>query len=163
MFITVTANNSNTTSSSRRAQTPAGSKLIFQLHYTPNGIEQQDRSYVGFVYAKANEVTRIFGRGLREIGEIPAGDRTYLAQVVSTRTGMSQPDAEKRVSQVIEQARSAADAARSAAAKLSLWLTAAMLVGAFSASLAAIEGGQLRDGTWKGVIGTSKYRAHSAV
>ncbi len=36
---------------------PAGSKLIFQLHYTPNGIEQQDRSYVGFVYAKASEVT----------------------------------------------------------------------------------------------------------
>jgi hypothetical protein len=109
------------------------------------------------------EVTRIFIRGLRESGEIPAGDRTYLAQVVSTRTGMSQPDAEKRVSQVIEQARSAADAARSAAAKLSLWLTAAMLAGAFSASLAAIEGGQLRDGTWKGVIGTSKYRAHSPV
>ena len=72
---------------------------------------------------------------------------------------MSQPDAEKRVSEVIEQARSAADAARRAAAKLSLWLTPAMLIGAFSASLAAIEGGQLRDGTWKGVIGTSRYQA----
>jgi hypothetical protein len=109
------------------------------------------------------EITRVFIRGLREGGEIPAGDRTYLAQVVSTRTGMSQPDAEKRVSEVIEQARSAADQARSGAAKLSLWLTAAMLIGAFSASLAAIEGGQLRDGTWKGVIGGSKYRGHSAV
>ena len=109
------------------------------------------------------EITRVFIRGLREGGEIPAGDRTYLAQVVSTRTGMSQPDAEKRVSEVIDQARSAADQARSGAAKLSLWLTAAMLIGAFSASLAAIEGGQLRDGTWKGVIGGSKYRGHSAV
>lgn len=105
------------------------------------------------------ETTRIFARGLQEGGEIPAADRSYLAQIVATRTGMSQPDAEKRVSEVIEQARSAADQARSAAAKLSLWLTAAMLIGAFSASLAAIEGGQLRDGTWKGVIGTSKYRA----
>ena len=76
---------------------------------------------------------------------------------------MSQSDAEKRVSEVIEQTRSAADEARRAAAKLSLWLTAAMLIGAFSASLAAIEGGQLRDGTWKGVIGASKYRAQSAV
>ena len=105
------------------------------------------------------EVTRILARGLRDGGELPAADRTYLAQVVATRTGMSQPDADKRVSEVIEQARSAADEARRAAAKLSLWLAAAMLIGAFSASLAAIEGGQLRDGTWKGVIGTSKYRA----
>lgn len=35
----------------------AGSKLIFQVHYTPNGTEQQDRSYVGFVYADPNEIT----------------------------------------------------------------------------------------------------------
>jgi len=35
----------------------AGSKLIFQNHYTPNGTEQQDRSYVGFVYADPEEVT----------------------------------------------------------------------------------------------------------
>jgi hypothetical protein len=85
-------------------------------------------------------------RGSREGGEPPAPDRTYLAQVVATRTGISQPDAEKWVSEVIEQARSAADEARRAAAKLSLWLTAAVLIGAFSASLAPIEGGQLRDG-----------------
>jgi hypothetical protein len=105
------------------------------------------------------EITRILARGLGEGGELPAADRAYLAQVVAARTGMSQPDAEKRVSEVIEQARSAADEARRAAAKLSLWLTGAMLIGAFSASLAAIEGGQLRDGTWKGVIGTSRYQA----
>lgn len=35
----------------------AGSKLIFQNHYTPNGTEQTDRSYVGFVYADPSEVT----------------------------------------------------------------------------------------------------------
>jgi len=98
-------------------------------------------------------------RGLREGGEIPASDRSYLAQMVAARTGMGQPEAEKNVSDVITQVRAAADEARSAAAKLSLWLTAAMLVGAFSAALAAIEGGQLRDGTWKGVIGARKYRA----
>jgi len=47
------------------------------------------------------------------------------------------------------RAKTALDKARSAAAKFALWLAAAMLVGAFSASLAAIEGGQLRDGTRK--------------
>ncbi len=36
---------------------PAGCKLVFQNHYTPNGKEQQDRSYVGFVYADPAEVT----------------------------------------------------------------------------------------------------------
>lgn len=36
---------------------PAGSKLIFQVHYTPNGVAQEDRSYVGFKYADPKDVT----------------------------------------------------------------------------------------------------------
>ncbi|HEX4375680.1 MAG TPA: hypothetical protein VHZ99_00855 [Steroidobacteraceae bacterium] len=39
--------------------------------------------------------------------------------------------------------------ARKAAAHFALWLKASLFAGAFSASLAAIEGGGLRDGTWK--------------
>ena len=31
---------------------PAGSKLVFQMHYTPNGKAQKDRSSVGLVFAK---------------------------------------------------------------------------------------------------------------
>ena len=46
---------------------------------------------------------------------------------------------------VANQAKSDLDKARSAAAKLALWFTAALLAGALAASLAAIEGGQLRD------------------
>lgn len=34
----------------------AGSKLIFQMHYTPVGSEQEDLSYVGFVYANKEDV-----------------------------------------------------------------------------------------------------------
>ena len=30
---------------------PAGSKLVFQMHYTPNGTEQTDQSEVGLVFA----------------------------------------------------------------------------------------------------------------
>ena len=71
-----------------------------------------------------------------------------MAQVVAARTGLSQADAEKRVNDVIAQAKAAADDARKGAAKLSLWLTAALLFGAFAASLAAVEGGSLRDGIW---------------
>lgn len=68
--------------------------------------------------------------------------------MVAAQTGMSQADAEKRVDDVIAQAKTAADQARRGAAKLAFWLTAALLFGAFAASLAAVEGGQLRDGTW---------------
>lgn len=32
---------------------PKGSKLVFQLHYTPNGRAQKDKSYIGLIFAKA--------------------------------------------------------------------------------------------------------------
>jgi len=84
------------------------------------------------------EITRILTSGLRS-GDVPAPDRTYVVQVVAARTGLSQADADKRVSDVINQAKTGLDNARKAAAKLSLWLTASLLIGAFSASLATIE------------------------
>jgi peroxiredoxin len=31
---------------------PAGSKLVFEVHYTPNGTEQTDRSAIGLIFAK---------------------------------------------------------------------------------------------------------------
>jgi peroxiredoxin len=37
---------------------PAGSKIAFQLHYTPNGKEQQDQSYIGFVFADPKTVKK---------------------------------------------------------------------------------------------------------
>jgi hypothetical protein len=86
----------------------------------------------------------------RESGDLSAADRTYVARLVAARTGLSQADAEKRVAEVITEAKQGLDKARKAAAQLSLWLTAALLLGAFAASLAAVEGGQLRDGTWNG-------------
>lgn len=36
---------------------PKGSKLIFQIHYTPNGVAGEDRTRVGFNFAKADEIT----------------------------------------------------------------------------------------------------------
>ena len=35
---------------------PAGSKLVFQMHYTPNGAAQQDRSYLGVKFADPKTV-----------------------------------------------------------------------------------------------------------
>ena len=98
------------------------------------------------------EIARILTNGLRD-GEVSAPDRTYMAQVVAVRTGLSQVDADKRVSEVINQAKTALDNARKAAAKLSLWLTASLLIGAFFASLAATERGYVRDNWNPGLTG----------
>jgi hypothetical protein len=94
------------------------------------------------------EVQRLWSASFQDNQDLSTTDKIYVAQVVAARTGMSQADAEKRVNDVITEAKSAADDARKGAAKLSFWLTAAMLFGAFAASLAAVEGGSLRDGTW---------------
>jgi hypothetical protein len=94
------------------------------------------------------EVLRLWASSFHDNQDLSAPDKAYVARLVSARTGLSQADAEKRVNDVIVEAKSAADDARKGAAKLSFWLTAAMLFGALAASLAAIEGGTLRDGTW---------------
>ena len=95
------------------------------------------------------EVVRLFTRSFRNGGELNGADRDYAAKVVAARTGLSQQDAEKRVNDVVTQIKADADAARKATAALAFWITASLLLGAFCASLAATEGGGLRDGTWK--------------
>jgi hypothetical protein len=94
---------------------------------------------------------RILLNGLRN-GDVPAPDKTYLAQLVAARTGLSQADAAKRVDEVIAQenaaeakARQIADAARKAGSYLSIFTALSMLVGAFIACVAAALGGQQRD------------------
>jgi hypothetical protein len=105
---------------------------------TPNSNPAQSRA----------EILRLWTASFQSNQDLSATDKTYVTQVVAARTGMSQADAEKRVNDVIVEAKIAADDARKGSAKLSFWLTAAMLFGAFAASLAAVEGGSLRDGTW---------------
>ena len=64
---------------------PAGSDLIFQVHYTPNGTEAKDKSYVGFVFAKQTPANEIVTRPVMN-GRfvIPPGDPNY--QVESSYT-----------------------------------------------------------------------------
>jgi hypothetical protein len=94
------------------------------------------------------EVARLWTSDFREHKDLTTPDKAYVAQLIAARIGLSQADAEKRVNNVVVEAKADADATRRGAAKLSFWLTAAMLFGAFAASLAAVEGGSLRDGTW---------------
>jgi hypothetical protein len=103
-----------------------------------------------------NEILRLWTTDFANNQDLDPSDKAYVAQVVAVRTGLSQADAEKRVNDVVTQAKAAIDKARRGAAKLSFWLTAAMLFGAFAACLAAAEGGALRDGTWNDRILTPR-------
>ncbi len=98
--------------------------------------------------ATRGELLRIIGSATRKDGDVSAEDRSYAARVIAAHTGMSQPDAEQRVNQTMAQAKDAADKARRAAAKFSLWIAISLLAGAFAGSLAAAEGGKLRNARW---------------
>jgi hypothetical protein len=106
------------------------------------------------------EVGLIFSRSLAQPDGISAADRTYLAQIVANRTGMNPAEAQARVTEVVNSAKAALDEARKFAAAMAGWLTLAMFVGAFAAAAAAVEGGQLRDGRWRGVIFAKGYRTN---
>jgi len=93
---------------------------------------------------RRGEIGLIFANSLRQGGMTPA-DKTYLAQVVSARTGLIEPEAEKKVDEVYAQAQLAADNARKGIAHSMYWTFLALLVGAFSASFAATIGGRQRD------------------
>jgi len=91
-----------------------------------------------------SEAALIFANGLRR-GNLPSADKNYLVDLVAAKAGVSEPEADKRVSSVFVDAQQAADTTRKALAHLSLWLFAALLIGAFSASYAATIGGRQRD------------------
>lgn len=94
------------------------------------------------------ELRRILSPALQKGGDVSPADRIYVGKVVAARTGLSQAEADARVSEVIARAKKAADDARRAAASLALWLTASLLAGALASMLAAVEGGLLRDSKW---------------
>ena len=105
--------------------------------------------------ASPAEVTRIFMNSLRS-GALPADDVRYVGQLVAQRTGLSQQDAEKRVTDIYTgmqaklreaevAAKDAADKARKASSYAALWLFISLLIGAFVASWAATFGGRHRD------------------
>jgi hypothetical protein len=85
-------------------------------------------------------------------GSVPDADRTYLANLIVAKTGLSQADAQMRVDEWVSmgikaeaRAKATADAARKAASQASIYTALSLLIGAFIASISAVLGGQLRD------------------
>ncbi|MDP1678643.1 MAG: hypothetical protein Q8L02_00700 [Candidatus Nitrotoga sp.] len=105
--------------------------------------------------APSSEVARIFMTTI-QTGTLAPEDVKYVGQIVSQRTGLTQRDAEKRVSDTYARmqaklhdaevaTKDAANKARKASAYAALWIFISLLGGAFIASLAATYGGRRRD------------------
>jgi hypothetical protein len=101
------------------------------------------------------EVSRIFTRALGN-DALPQEDLTYVGRLVAQHTGLSEMEAEARVSDIFARtqaeltqmettARAAADEARAASMKVALWFFVALLAGAFVGSYSATIGGRQRD------------------
>jgi hypothetical protein len=78
-------------------------------------------------------------------GNLTASDQMYLTQLVAARTGLTQAEAERRVTDVFAKTRQEVDKARKATAHSLYWMFVALLIGAFCASFAATIGGRQRD------------------
>jgi hypothetical protein len=135
---------------SSSASTPQGSPVI--APYNIDMLFRSPRADSSAATSDARaEAARILANGVVS-GDVPSADRTYLAELVAARTGISMEDAQKRVDTAIAQAkaaeakaRQAADTARKAASEASIYTALSMLVGAFIACIAAALGGQRRD------------------
>jgi hypothetical protein len=76
---------------------------------------------------------------------VMADDRSYLTRLVAARTGLGQPDAERRVDTAIARAKENIARARRSTVILAFMVGAAALLGAAAAWFAAGVGGQHRD------------------
>lgn len=92
---------------------------------------------------RRGEMSRILANSV--LGEVAPSDRTYLAQLVGARTGLPPAEAEKRVSDTLDQMKASLERARKLAIVLGFLAASILLIGAAVAWWAAEIGGMHRD------------------
>jgi len=127
------------------ATTESVAAAVASPQQPPQRSAEQDAAEIGRILLNAGRAEAL-----------PPADLRHIGQMVAQRTGLSQQEAEARVSTLYAQAqeklrsaeltaRDAADTARKASAHAALWLFLSLLIGAFVASLSATFGGRQRD------------------
>lgn len=110
--------------------------------YTLDRLFRGDQAPADSAAARA-EAARILAAGL--VRDLRPDEKTYLAQTVAARTGLSQPEAEERLNTLIAETKKAADRTRKIGVLLAFLTAASLLVGAVGAWWAATVGGRHRD------------------
>lgn len=90
------------------------------------------------------EAGRIILTGLGR-RDLATEDRAQLVRLVSARTGLTAADADRRVTQIVTEAREAARRARASAILIGFMTAASLVAGAAAAWVAAGLGGKHRD------------------
>jgi len=91
-----------------------------------------------------SEAGRIIMTGIGRRG-MAQEDRTHLSRLVAARTGLAQPEADRRVAEITAEARQAARRARATSVIIGFMTAASLAAGAAAAWFAAGVGGQHRD------------------
>lgn len=125
--------------------------------YFNDALFRSDRASVSDAdQAARDEVRRIVAFDALSKEPMADSDRRYVVATVAKQTGLGETEADVRVTQTMNRAeltarqletaaREAADTARKSAAKVSLWVFVALLVGAFCATYASTVGGRHRN------------------
>jgi heme/copper-type cytochrome/quinol oxidase subunit 2 len=129
---------SGASSSSRDA---AGSSV---LAYELDRLFRSERRLEPVAADVRAEATRLLMKGIGRT-EMPTDDRTHLNRIVAGSTGLQQGEAERRVVQVLAEARSATTQTRRSAVILGFAMAAGLAAAAAAAWFAAGAGGRHRD------------------
>jgi hypothetical protein len=108
--------------------------------------QQPSPSAADLSYSRA-EAARIALRAASRRHRDLAEDRAQVVRIVGTRTGLTGPDAEARVTDFFERTTTAIRKARRSAVVVGFMTAAGLLLGAAVAWFAAVAGGSHRDGT----------------
>ena len=114
-------------------------RLFRPARRTPNAETAMERAAAGRVLLTSSSHSGV-----------AAEDRAYLVQLVNGVTGLSGPDAERRVDNIIASATTAIARSRRSAIIAAFSIAASILLGAAVAWFAACEGGRHRDGAEPG-------------
>ncbi len=122
---------------------------------SPDTVSANPQTDISQKNASTAEVVRILANS-KDNKSLPAEDVSYISQLIANNTGLTQQEAESRFNETYAQmqkekletelaAKNTAEKVRKATIYATLWLFVSLLMGAFSASLAATWGGRSRD------------------
>jgi hypothetical protein len=123
-------------------QTPTAGEAL--IAYDLDRLFRSDRRDQGNLAYSRAEASRILLTATSREGMKP-DDRTYLAHLVATQTGIAQAEADRRVDEAITAATLAVKRARQSAVIVGFSIAVSLLLGAAVAWYAACLGGQHRD------------------
>lgn len=133
------------TAAAAQTQT-ADTTLTDPVSYYVDGLYRSTKPDVTSVESRA-ETTRIILKGVKN-ESFSDTDKSYLADLIVARTGVSRPEAVNRVNAMetdIENAKTATEKARKSGATFALLTFLSLVIGAFIASVAGAIGGRHRD------------------